>query len=110
MSRNHWNVEVYAVPVDEVVGEVIDLQLVERAISLLTVRPVHVFSRNNIARGHILFAQANSLAVAVIDEELALTAKSYIKFIRQVKENEQVVEKAFVKGKNKRSEEHTYEI
>lgn len=101
VATNQWNEKVKALPIEEVFGEVIDLQLDERAISLLTVRPEHVFSRNKIARGHILFAQANSLAVAVIDEELALTAKSNIKFIRQVKENEQVVAKAFVKGKNK---------
>ena len=33
----------------------------------------------------ILFAQANSLAVAVINDELALTAKANIQFKRQVK-------------------------
>ncbi len=54
----------------------------------------HVFKRNQIARGHHLFAQANSLAVAVIDEELALTAKSTIRYIRPVKLGERVVAKA----------------
>ncbi len=56
----------------------------------------HVFKRNQIARGHHLFAQANSLAVAVIDEELALTAKSTIRYIRPVKLGERVVAKARV--------------
>lgn len=100
VATNHWNEKVKALPIEEVIGEVIDLQLDERAISLLTIRPEHVFSRNKIARGHHLFAQANSLAVAVIDEELALTAKANIKFIRQVKEKEQVVAKATVEGKD----------
>ncbi len=43
-----------------------------------------------------MFAQANSLAVAVIDEELALTAKSTIRYIRPVKLGERVVAKARV--------------
>ena len=43
-----------------------------------------------------MFAQANSLAVAVIDDELALTAKSNIRFIRPVKLRERVVAKASV--------------
>lgn len=100
VATNNWNETVKALPIEEVIGEIIDLELDERAISILTIRPEQVFSRNKIARGHHLFAQANSLAVAVIDEDLALTAKAEIKFIRQVKETEQVVAKAFVKGKD----------
>src|SRR5699024_4771038 len=68
----------------------------DRAISLLTINEEHVFSRNKIARGHHLFAQANSLAVALMNDELALTRKSEIKFISQVKLGEQVVAKASV--------------
>ena len=100
VATNHWNEKVKSLPIEEIIGEVIDLKLDERAISLLTIKPEYVFSRNKIARGHHLFAQANSLAVAVIDEELALTVKSEIKFIRQVVENEQVVAKAYVKERD----------
>ena len=82
--------------IEEVIGEIIDLQLDESAISILEIKKEHVFSRNQIARGHHIFAQANSLAVAVIDDELALTAKANIRFTRQVKENERVVAKAKV--------------
>lgn len=90
---------VKSLPIDEVIGEIIDLELDERAISILNIKPEHVFSRNKIARGHHLFAQANSLAVAVINDDLALTAKSKIKFKRQVKQDERVVAKATVKEK-----------
>ena len=88
--------DVKSLAVEEVIGEIVDLQLGHRAISLFEVRKEHVFSRNNITRGHYLFAQANSLAVAVINDELALTTKSTIEFIRQVKESERVVAKAKV--------------
>ncbi|WP_349410461.1 transcription factor FapR [Pseudalkalibacillus sp. SCS-8] len=89
--------EVKALSIEDVIGEIIDLQLDESAISILDIKKEHVFSRHNIARGHHLFAQANSLAVAIINDELALTAKSNIHFTRQVKEGERVVAKASVK-------------
>lgn len=90
--------EVRALLVDEVIGEIIDLQLDKSAISILDIKEEHAFSRNRIARGHHLFAQANSLAVAVINEELALTATANIQFVRQVKVGERVVAKAKVIG------------
>ncbi|MBD1380010.1 transcription factor FapR [Metabacillus arenae] len=89
--------EVKSLPVDEIIGEIIDIELDKSAISMLEINEEHVFSRNQIARGHHLFAQANSLAVAVINDELALTAKARIHFTRQVKQNERVVAKARVK-------------
>jgi len=100
VATSQWNETVKSLPIDEVIGEIIDLELDKRAISMLEVGPEHVFSRNKIARGHHLFAQANSLAVAVINDELALTTKSEIKFTRQVKESERVIAKATVKGQN----------
>ncbi|GAB4072440.1 transcription factor FapR [Barrientosiimonas marina] len=96
VAADEWNETVKALPLNEVIGEIIDLELDNRAISILDIKEEHAFSRNKIARGHHLFAQANSLAVAVINDELALTAKSEIKFTRQVKTGERVVAKAFV--------------
>src|SRR5690625_5667229 len=80
VANDQWNETVKALPLDEVIGEIIDLELDKRAISILVIRPEHVFSRNKIARGHHLFAQADSLAVVVIKDELALTSKSNLTF------------------------------
>jgi acyl-coenzyme A thioesterase PaaI-like protein len=88
--------EVKALSIEEVIGQVIDLQLDQSAISILDIKEEHVFSRTSIARGHHLFAQANSLAVAIINDELALTAAASIRFSRQVKKGERVVAKAKV--------------
>ncbi|HLQ73920.1 MAG TPA: transcription factor FapR [Bacillota bacterium] len=101
VATNQWNETVKSLPIEEVIGEIIDIELDKRAISILEITNDHIFSRNKIARGHHLFAQANSLAVAVINDELALTAKSEIKFIRQVKLNERVIAKASVIEKKK---------
>ncbi|HLS60172.1 MAG TPA: transcription factor FapR [Virgibacillus sp.] len=100
VAKNQWNETVKSLTIDDVIGEIIDLELDQRAISILIIKPEHVFSRNKITRGHHLFAQANSLAVAVINDELALTAKSEITFKRQVKQTERVIAKAKVVGED----------
>jgi acyl-coenzyme A thioesterase PaaI-like protein len=89
--------DVKSLPIDEVIGDIIDIELDKRAVSVFDVTKDHVFQRNGIARGHHLFAQANSLAVAVIDDELALTAQSSLNFIKPVKAGERVIAKAAVR-------------
>ena len=96
VAANRMN-EVKALPLDEVIGEIVDIELDERALSIFDVGEEHVFQRNGIARGHHLFAQANSLAVAVIDDELALTAKSNVVFVKPVRAGDRVVTKAIVR-------------
>jgi acyl-coenzyme A thioesterase PaaI-like protein len=89
---------VRSLGIDEVIGEVIDLQLDSHAISVLEIREEHVFAKTHIARGHYLFAQANSLAVAVINAEVVLTATARLRFVRPVKLGEKVVAKAVVRS------------
>lgn len=96
VAEKRFDDEVRSLPIDEVIGEIIDIELDQTAISIFDVKQEHVFKRNQIARGHHLFAQANSLAVAVINDELALTAKANIQFTRSVMENERVIAKAKV--------------
>ncbi|WP_347860627.1 transcription factor FapR [Salimicrobium sp. PL1-032A] len=98
VAHRGWTETVKALSIDDVIGEVIDLVLDDKAISIMDIKEEHVFTRNDIARGHHLFAQANSLAVAVINDELALTARSSLQFTRQVKRGERVVAKANVRG------------
>ncbi|MCO7127970.1 transcription factor FapR [Sporolactobacillus shoreicorticis] len=93
--------DVKALHKEEVIGDILDLQLDISAISILEIVPDFVFSRTGIARGHHLFAQANSLAVAVINDDLALTSKAEIQFIRPVKSGERVVAKAKVMRKER---------
>ncbi|MFD1735780.1 transcription factor FapR [Bacillus salitolerans] len=103
VAEKQLDQEVKSLPIEEVIGEIVDIELDHSAISIFDVKEEHVFKRNLIARGHHLFAQANSLAVAVIDDELALTAKANIHFTRQVKVHERVIAKAKVAtGDNKK--------
>ncbi|WDL97394.1 transcription factor FapR [Alicyclobacillus sp. ALC3] len=80
----------------EVVGDVLELQLNRTASSSLVITPLHVFSRSGIVRGHVLFAQVNSLATAVVDADVALTAKTELRYYSPVRLGETVVARADV--------------
>ncbi|MGM1045334.1 transcription factor FapR [Paenibacillus uliginis] len=90
--------QVRSLSLDEVVGDVVDLQLDKSGISIFEIREEHVFSKTLIARGHYVFAQANSLAVAVINDEIALTSSADIRFLRQVRLGEKCIAKAYVRS------------
>lgn len=83
--------DVQSLSPNEVIGDVINLQLHKSGISLLEIRSEHVFERNQIARGHILFAQANSLAIALAEWRVALTGNASIRFVRPVRLGEKCI-------------------
>jgi len=88
--------KVKSLHINEVIGDVIDLQLDRSGISIFEIQKQHVFQKTRIARGHYLFAQANSLAVAVIDSDIVLTATANIRFVRPVCLGEKCIAKAAV--------------
>jgi acyl-coenzyme A thioesterase PaaI-like protein len=93
------------------VGDIVDLQLDKSGISIFEIREEHVFSRNGIARGHYVFGQANSLAVAIINDEIALTASADIRFVRMVRLGEKCIAKAQVislAGRNGKAEVNVF--
>lgn len=83
----------------EIVGELIDLELEKTGLSLLVINDDVVFQKTKIARGHHIFAQANSLAIALVNAPQALTGKAEIIYKRPVHLGEKVVAKATVKSK-----------
>jgi len=78
----------------EIIGELVDLNLGKNGISILETTKDMAFSKTNIVRGHHIFSQAESLAMAVIDAEVALTGVSNIKYLSPVKAGEKLVAKA----------------
>lgn len=76
--------EIKSLDQQEVIGDIVELQLNRYAVSVLTVESGHVFFRNGIVRGHVLFGQVNSLAIAVMDAQLAVTAHTDLRFHRAV--------------------------
>jgi len=65
----------------EIVGDLVDIDLARRGVSILS---------------HFILAQADSLALAIIDSEVALTGLANIKYRRPVKVGERLVARAEV--------------
>lgn len=78
----------------EIVGELIDLNLGSSGISILDPTDNMVFEKTNIVKGHNIFSQAESLAMAIIDANIALTGVANIKYIKPVKKTDKLVAKA----------------
>ncbi len=75
----------------ELVGELRDLHIGESGSTLLKIEESMVLSKARVTRGHHLFAQANSLAIALVDAEIVLTGSVDMKFLRPVRYGETVL-------------------
>jgi acyl-coenzyme A thioesterase PaaI-like protein len=82
--------EVRSLEGDELVGDLVELELGRRGASVLVTTPAMAFQRTGIVRSHFIFAQADSLALAVIDGEVALTGLVNSKFKRPVRAGERL--------------------
>lgn len=80
----------------ELIGELLELVIGERACSRLIIDESMVLTKARVARGHYLFAQANSLAIALVDAKVALTGSVELKFVRPVQLGEVVIAKGMV--------------
>ncbi len=78
----------------EIVGELIDLTLGKQGISILETDEDMAFKKTNIVRGHHIFSQAESLAMAVIDADVALTGVANIKYLKPIYLGDKLVAKA----------------
>lgn len=88
--------KVRAIAETEIVGELIDLELNKRGISILETDSSMVFKKTKIVRGHYIFAMAESLAMAVIDADVTLTGVANIKYRVPVLSDQKLVAKAEV--------------
>ena len=86
--------KVKALSSDDVVGELIDLELGKSGISLLRITDDMVMEKTKVARGHYMYAQASTLALALIDAPLALTGVANIKYKRPVHAGDKLIAKA----------------
>jgi acyl-coenzyme A thioesterase PaaI-like protein len=98
MAENAQN-KVKSIGRGEVVGELIDLELGKSGISLMKITEEMVFEKTQVARGHYVFSQANSLALAIIDAPLAVTGVANIKYKIPVHVGEKLVAKAEIMRK-----------
>jgi len=79
MAENAQN-KLQAISSKDIVGDLLDLELGKSGISMMNVTPDMVMAKTGIARGHFMFAQANTLALAVVDAPGALTGVGNVKY------------------------------
>jgi len=80
----------------EVVGELVDIDLGKSGISIYSVSDEMQFEKSKTIRGHYIYAQAESLAIAVIDAKAALTGVANIKYKLPVHADDKLLAKAEV--------------
>lgn len=80
----------------EIVGELVDIELGQSGVSILETVDNMAFYRSGVVRGHYIYSQAESLAIALVDSSVALTGLANVKFRRTVAVGEKLVAKAEV--------------
>ena len=92
--------KVKSVQSKEIIGELVDIELDQAGSSVLETTENMVLEKAEVVRGHHIFAQANSLAVAIIDTDVAVTGSANIRYNRPVSIEERLVAKAEVKSRD----------
>ncbi|MBO8126710.1 MAG: transcription factor FapR [Firmicutes bacterium] len=87
---------VKSVSSTDIIGDLIEINLDESALSVLDTDSSMTFAASEIVRGHHIFAQANSLAAALVDAPVALTGSAQIKYLAPVYAGQRIVAKAKV--------------
>ncbi|GAB6138443.1 transcription factor FapR [Halanaerobaculum tunisiense] len=91
--------KVKSVQSGEIIGELIDIELNTSGLSIIETVAEMALEETKVVRGHHIFAQANSLAVSIIDTDTALTGSADIRYNRPVAIGERLVAKARVTDK-----------
>jgi len=82
----------------EIVGELLEINLDRDGLSLLDTTAEMGLEKSGIIRGHVVFSQANTLANAIVDAEVALTSEAQVRFMAPVYAGERLLAKARVIG------------
>ena len=79
--------------------EIVEIDLGKNAISVLETDQAMVFEKTKVVRGHFIYSLAESLAIALIDANVALVGVANIKYKIPVYAGSKLVAKAEVKRK-----------
>jgi len=81
---------------NEMVGDLVDFELGSRGISILETNENMLFQKSKIVKGQYIYAQAESLAMSIIDAEVALIGVANIKYKYPVFLGDKLIAKAEV--------------
>jgi len=89
--------KVKSIQSNEMVGELVDINLNKSGISILETNDEMAFEKTRIIKGNSIYSFAESLAIAVIDSQVALVGVANIKYKTPVYSGSKLVAKAEVK-------------
>jgi acyl-coenzyme A thioesterase PaaI-like protein len=81
----------------EIIGELLEFDLGQNAMSVLETTESMVFEKTRIIRGQYIYSMAESLAIAVIDAQVALVGVANVKYKTPVYSGTKLIGKAEVK-------------
>jgi hypothetical protein len=76
---------------EEVLGEIIELEPNRLALSVLSTNREYAFRHTDIIADHYIYAQAATLAIAAVKEELVIVASARAQFRRTAKVGERLM-------------------
>lgn len=79
---------------EEIIGEVIDIEVGRFGISILETSKDMIYTKSKLLKGHFVFAQAESLAMAVVDAPVVLMGVANVKNTSPIKAGERLIAKA----------------
>ena len=91
--------KVKSISSNEICGELLELELGKSGISLINITEDMVFKKSKVAKSEYMFAQANSLALALIDAPMAVTGVANVKYKAPAHIGDKLVAKAELKHK-----------
>jgi len=95
-KNNQTADKVKSLKKDEIIGELIDIDLGKNGIAMLRTTADMVFGRTGIVRSHYIFSLADSLAISLIDAEVALTGLARLRYRKPVYSGQTLIAKARV--------------
>jgi acyl-coenzyme A thioesterase PaaI-like protein len=81
---------------EEVIGDLVELDPNHGALSLLTATPEMAFRHTELVSDHYIYAQASSLAIAVIEADMVFTGAARLRYRLPAKVGERLVARAKV--------------
>lgn len=87
----------------DIVGDIIEFKKGVKAISVLRTKEYMVFENSNIVTGSNIYSMAESLAISLIPNKVALVGIANIKYVKPVYVNETIIATAEVRAKRESS-------
>ena len=84
---------------EEIIGNIIEFVQGEKAISVLETKDYMSFENTDVIKGYHIYSMAESLAISLIPNKVALVGVANIKYVKKILKNEVIYAHAEIKKK-----------